>query len=70
MFERMLALPKRRELFENPIVVVLWHPTQLLGLELNGRTLGIVGAGRICVDRGPPIRRQREPGVQLASPLC
>ncbi len=24
-----------------------WHPTQLLGLELNGSTLGIVGAGRI-----------------------
>lgn len=24
-----------------------WHPTQLLGLELSGRTLGIVGAGRI-----------------------
>jgi glyoxylate reductase len=24
-----------------------WHPTQLLGLELAGRTLGIVGAGRI-----------------------
>ncbi len=24
-----------------------WEPTQLLGLELNGATLGIVGAGRI-----------------------
>lgn len=24
-----------------------WHPQQLLGLELNGATLGIVGAGRI-----------------------
>lgn len=24
-----------------------WHPTQLLGLELSGATLGIVGAGRI-----------------------
>lgn len=24
-----------------------WHPTLLLGLELGGRTLGIVGAGRI-----------------------
>jgi glyoxylate reductase len=24
-----------------------WHPTQLLGLELTGSTLGIVGAGRI-----------------------
>jgi glyoxylate reductase len=24
-----------------------WHPEQLLGLELKGRTLGIVGAGRI-----------------------
>ena len=24
-----------------------WSPTQLLGLELNGRALGIVGAGRI-----------------------
>ena len=24
-----------------------WHPTQLLGLELKGSTLGIVGAGRI-----------------------
>jgi glyoxylate reductase len=24
-----------------------WHPTLLLGLELKGRTLGIIGAGRI-----------------------
>jgi len=24
-----------------------WHPGQLLGLELNGATLGVVGAGRI-----------------------
>ncbi|MEX0692124.1 MAG: D-glycerate dehydrogenase [Gemmatimonadales bacterium] len=24
-----------------------WHPTQLLGLELDGATLGLVGAGRI-----------------------
>lgn len=24
-----------------------WHPEQLLGLELRGRTLGIIGAGRI-----------------------
>src|SRR5213594_4720538 len=24
-----------------------WHPEQLLGLELNGRTLGLLGAGRI-----------------------
>lgn len=24
-----------------------WHPTQLLGLELSGATLGVVGAGRI-----------------------
>lgn len=24
-----------------------WHPTELLGLELDGATLGIVGAGRI-----------------------
>lgn len=24
-----------------------WHPQQLLGMELRGRTLGIVGAGRI-----------------------
>ena len=24
-----------------------WHPQQLLGLELSGRTLGILGAGRI-----------------------
>ena len=24
-----------------------WHPTQLLGMELGGATLGIVGAGRI-----------------------
>jgi glyoxylate reductase len=24
-----------------------WHPTQLLGVELNGATLGIIGAGRI-----------------------
>jgi glyoxylate reductase len=25
----------------------LWHPTSLLGMELSGRTLGILGAGRI-----------------------
>ncbi len=24
-----------------------WHPTELLGLELRGKTLGLVGAGRI-----------------------
>ncbi len=24
-----------------------WHPTQLLGMELNGKTLGLLGAGRI-----------------------
>jgi len=24
-----------------------WHPEQLLGVELNGRTLGLLGAGRI-----------------------
>ena len=24
-----------------------WHPEQLLGLELRGRTLGLLGAGRI-----------------------
>lgn len=24
-----------------------WHPTQLLGMELRGKTLGILGAGRI-----------------------
>lgn len=24
-----------------------WHPTQLLGMELRGRTLGLLGAGRI-----------------------
>ena len=24
-----------------------WHPTQLLGTELNGKTLGLLGAGRI-----------------------
>ncbi len=24
-----------------------WHPAQLLGVELNGKTLGVIGAGRI-----------------------
>jgi len=31
-----------------------WHPEQLLGLELRGRTLGLLGAGRI----GPAVGRR------------
>lgn len=34
-----------------------WHPAQLLGLELQGRTLGLLGAGRIgqAVGRRAPV---------------
>ncbi|MFQ6045202.1 MAG: 2-hydroxyacid dehydrogenase [Gemmatimonadales bacterium] len=39
-----------------------WHPEQLLGLELDGSTLGIVGAGRIGQAVG---RRALGFGVQL-----
>jgi glyoxylate reductase len=39
-----------------------WHPEQLLGLELHGRTLGILGAGRI----GQAVGRRAIPfGMQL-----
>src|SRR5437762_8404973 len=39
-----------------------WHPEQLLGLELNGRTLGLLGAGRI----GQAVGRRAVPfGVRL-----
>jgi glyoxylate reductase len=37
-----------------------WHPEQLLGLELRGRTLGLLGAGRI----GQAVAR-RAPGFGL-----
>ena len=37
-----------------------WHPQQLLGLELRGRTLGLLGAGRI----GQAVGR-RAPGFGL-----
>lgn len=39
-----------------------WHPEQLLGLELKGRTLGLLGAGRIGQAVG---RRGRAFGMQL-----
>lgn len=39
-----------------------WHPTELLGLELDGATLGIVGAGRIGQAVG---RRATGFGLQL-----
>jgi glyoxylate reductase len=47
-----LILAVARRLKEGEAMVVEarwpgWHPTQLLGLELKGSTLGIVGAGRI-----------------------
>ena len=39
-----------------------WHPTELLGMELKGATLGIVGAGRI----GQAVGRRAVPfGVRL-----
>jgi len=39
-----------------------WHPEQLLGLELNGRTLGLLGAGRI----GQAVGRRALPfGLRL-----
>lgn len=40
-----------------------WHPEQLLGLELKGRTLGLLGAGRIGQAVG---RRGRAFGMRLA----
>ena len=39
-----------------------WHPEQLLGLELRGRTLGLLGAGRIGRAVG---RRARAFGMTL-----
>lgn len=39
-----------------------WHPEQLLGLELRGRTLGLLGAGRIGQAVG---RRGRAFGMRL-----
>jgi glyoxylate reductase len=39
-----------------------WHPTQLLGLELKGKTLGLLGAGRIGQAVG---RRGRAFGMRL-----
>lgn len=39
-----------------------WHPTLLLGLELKGRTLGVVGAGRIGQALG---RRARAFGMRV-----
>lgn len=39
-----------------------WHPTQLLGLELKGRTLGLLGAGRIGRAVG---KRARAFGMRL-----
>ncbi|MSR07288.1 MAG: D-glycerate dehydrogenase [Gemmatimonadetes bacterium] len=39
-----------------------WHPTQLLGTELMGRTLGLVGAGRIGKAVG---RRARGFGMRV-----
>jgi glyoxylate reductase len=39
-----------------------WHPEQLLGLELRGRTLGLLGAGRI----GQAVGRRAVPfGLRL-----
>jgi glyoxylate reductase len=39
-----------------------WHPEQLLGLELRGRTLGLLGAGRI----GQAVGRRAPPfGLRL-----
>ncbi len=39
-----------------------WHPTQLLGMELAGRTLGLLGAGRIGQAVG---RRGRAFGMRI-----
>jgi glyoxylate reductase len=39
-----------------------WHPEQLLGLELRGRTLGLIGAGRIGQAVG---RRAQAFGLKL-----
>jgi glyoxylate reductase len=39
-----------------------WHPTQLLGMELKGKTLGLLGAGRI----GQAVaRRGRSFGMRI-----
>ncbi|RVV98444.1 D-glycerate dehydrogenase [Mesobaculum littorinae] len=38
-----------------------WHPTQLLGLHLGGKTLGIVGMGRI----GKAIARRAQAGFGM-----
>ena len=38
-----------------------WHPTQLLGMHLGGRTLGIVGMGRI----GKAIARRAQAGLGM-----
>lgn len=40
-----------------------WHPTQLLGMGLQGRTLGILGAGRIG---RATARRARGFGMEIA----
>jgi glyoxylate reductase len=40
-----------------------WHPTQLLGMELRGATLGLLGAGRIGQAVG---RRGRAFGMRVA----
>lgn len=39
-----------------------WHPTQLLGMELQGKTLGLLGAGRIGQAVG---RRGRAFGMRI-----
>lgn len=38
-----------------------WHPTQLLGLHVSGKTLGIIGMGRI----GKAIARRAHPGFGM-----
>ncbi|MCL7960863.1 MAG: D-glycerate dehydrogenase [marine benthic group bacterium] len=60
-----------------------WHPTQLLGMGLQGRLLGVLGAGRIGQatarrarafgmeivywDRNPRLDFEREPGARRAA---